>query len=66
MDPLWIFTLGLFAQLLFAARMLVQWILSEKNRQVENPTAFWILGLCGSLLFLLAFYGKDTKEAALI
>lgn len=64
MDPLWIFTLGLFAQLLFAARMLVQWILSEKNRQVENPTAFWILGLCGSLLFLL--YGWLRNDFALI
>lgn len=64
MDPLWIFTLGLFAQLLFTARMLVQWILSEKNRQVENPTAFWILGLCGSLLFLL--YGWLRNDFALI
>ena len=64
MDPLWIFTLGLFAQLLFTARMLVQWILSEKNRQVENPTAFWILGLCGSLLFLL--YGWLRNGFALI
>ena len=64
MDPLWIFTLGLFAQLLFTARMLVQWILYEKNRQVENPTAFWILGLCGSLLFLL--YGWLRNDFALI
>lgn len=64
MEPLWIFALGLFAQLLFAARMLVQWILSEKARQVENPTAFWILGLCGSLLFLL--YGWLRNDFALI
>lgn len=64
MEPVWIFALGLFAQLLFAARMLVQWILSEKNRQVENPTAFWILGLCGSLLFLL--YGWLRNDFALI
>jgi lipid-A-disaccharide synthase-like uncharacterized protein len=64
MDPLWLFALGLFAQLLFAARMLVQWLLSEKARQVENPTAFWILGLCGSLLFLL--YGWLRNDFALI
>lgn len=64
MEPLWIFALGLFAQMLFAARMLVQWILSEKNRQVENPTAFWILGQCGSLLFLL--YGWLRNDFALI
>lgn len=64
MEPLWIFALGLFAQMLFAARMLVQWILSEKARQVENPTAFWILGLCGSLLFLL--YGWLRNDFALI
>ena len=64
MEPLWIFALGLFAQMLFAARMLVQWLLSEKARQVENPTAFWILGLCGSLLFLL--YGWLRNDFALI
>ena len=39
MDQLWIFALGTLAQLLFTARMLVQWLLSEKARKVVNPTA---------------------------
>ena len=64
MDNLWIFTLGLTAQGLFAARMLVQWILSEKARKVINPTIFWILSLAGSLLFF--YYGWLRKDFALM
>ena len=64
MDQLWIFALGTLAQLLFAARMLIQWLLSEKARKVVNPTIFWILGLCGSLLYLL--YGWLRNDFALI
>jgi len=64
MDQLWIFALGTLAQLLFAARMLIQWLLSEKARKVVNPTVFWILGLCGSLLYLL--YGWLRNDFALI
>ena len=64
MDNRWIFTLGFLAQLLFASRMLVQWLASEKARKVENPTLFWILGLSGALLFLL--YGWLRNDFALI
>ena len=64
MDQLWIFALGTLAQLLFAARMLIQWLLSEKARKVVNPTIFWILGLFGSLLYLL--YGWLRNDFALI
>lgn len=64
MDARWLFALGMVAQLLFAARMLVQWLRSEKARQVENPTVFWVLGLAGSLLFLL--YGWLRNDFALI
>ena len=64
MDQLWIFALGTMAQLLFASRMLIQWLMSEKARKVENPTLFWILGLAGSLLFLL--YGWLRNDFALI
>ena len=64
MDNFWIFALGFLAQLLFASRMLIQWLRSEKARKVENPTIFWILSLCGSLLFLL--YGWLRNDFALI
>ena len=64
MDQLWIFALGTVAQLLFASRMLVQWLQSEKARKVQNPTIFWILSLAGSLLYLL--YGWLRKDFALM
>ena len=53
MDNLWIYALGLTAQGLFSARMLVQWLRSEKERKVVNPTLFWALSLAASLLFFL-------------
>lgn len=64
MEDLWIYALGLLAQGLFTARMLVQWIRSEKERKVVNPTVFWILSLMGSLLFFL--YGWLRSDFALM
>ena len=60
----WIFALGLLAQLLFASRMLVQWVLSEKERKVVNPTIFWVISLVASLLFFL--YGWLRSDFALM
>ena len=64
MDNLWIFALGLAAQGLFSARMLVQWLRSEKERKVVNPTLFWVLSLAASLLFFL--YGWLREDFALL
>lgn len=64
MENWWIFALGLFAQLLFASRMLVQWIRSERERKVVNPTVFWIISLIASLLFFL--YGWLRSDFALM
>ena len=64
MDQLGLFLLGAVAQLLFATRMLVQWLQSEKKRKIQNPTLFWTLGLCGALLFLL--YGWLRNDFALM
>ena len=64
MDNVWIYAVGFVAQGLFAARMLVQWFRSEKAHKVVNPTVFWILSLCGSLLFLL--YGWLRNDFALM
>lgn len=64
MDNLWIYALGLLAQGLFSARMLVQWIRSEKAHTVVNPTLFWVLSLAGSLLFFL--YGWLRQDFALM
>ena len=47
--------LGFSAQGLFSARMLIQWILSEKARKVVSPTIYWQLSLLASILF--SIYG---------
>ena len=47
--------IGFLAQGFFSARILVQWILSEKARRVLSPTIFWVLSLMGS--YLLCIYG---------
>lgn len=64
MNAYWIFVIGLIAQVLFSARMLVQWILSEKAHKVVNPTLFWALSLLASLLFFL--YGWLRADFALM
>lgn len=50
---LWVFAVGFIAQLLFAARMIVQWIHSEKAGKPISPVIFWQLSIIGSLIFLL-------------
>ena len=64
MDNYWIYALGLLAQGLFSARMLVQWIGSERAHKVVNPTLFWVLSLVASLLFFL--YGWLRADFALM
>jgi len=64
MENFWIFALGFVAQGLFCARMLVQWIRSEKEHKVVNPTVFWILSLVASLLFF--WYGWLREDFALM
>ena len=64
MENLWIYAIGLVAQALFSARMLVQWLRSEKAHKVVNPTLFWVLSLLGSLIFFL--YGWLRGDFALM
>ncbi len=60
----WIYALGFFAQGLFGARSVVQWILSERAGRVLSPTIFWVLSLCGSFLFLI--YGLIRHDAVIL
>ena len=64
MENLWIYAIGLLAQALFSARMLVQWLRSEKAHKVVNPTLFWVLSLLASLIFFL--YGWLRSDFALM
>jgi lipid-A-disaccharide synthase-like uncharacterized protein len=44
--------LGFFAQGLFAARFLVQWLKSERMGMSVIPMSFWYFSLFGSVLLL--------------
>ena len=63
-SPLWIYCIGFAAQVFFAARVMIQWYLSEKHRQVESPMLFWIFSLIGSLILL--GYGWLRKDIAIV
>lgn len=59
-----IFGLGFLAQGLFSARLLVQWLLSEKAKKVVSPEIFWQLSLFASLLLMA--YGILRKDLVII
>jgi lipid-A-disaccharide synthase-like uncharacterized protein len=52
--------IGFFAQAMFSARFLIQWIASEKAGRSVVPVAFWFFSIAGgSILFLYALYRQD-------
>jgi len=58
-ETFWVI-LGITAQLLFSARFLVQWIVSEKEKKSVIPVIFWYFSIAGSgLLLLYAIYRRD-------
>lgn len=59
-----IFSIGLIAQLLFSARLILQWIVSEKNKKVVTPGSFWLHSLAAS--FLLFIYGYLRNDFAIM
>lgn len=63
--PAWlIFGIGFLAQGFFSARILVQWIMSERARKVLSPTVFWVLSIAGS--YLLCIYGWLRSDFAIV
>jgi len=59
-----VYSIGFIAQLLFSARLLLQWIISEKNKKVTTPASFWIHSLAAS--FLLFIYGYLRNDFAIM
>jgi len=55
---------GVVAQLLFAARFLVQWISSERAGKSVIPFAFWVFSMGGGLMTLT--YGLVKREPVII
>ena len=59
MNKIWL-GIGFFAQLMFSARFLVQWLASERAGKSIVPLLFWYLSIGGSVLLLLyAIHRKD-------
>ncbi|MDY6801466.1 MAG: lipid-A-disaccharide synthase N-terminal domain-containing protein [Bacteroidota bacterium] len=59
-----VYIIGFVAQILFSARLLLQWIQSEKVKKVLTPVIFWQLSLIAS--FLLFVYGWIRDDFAII
>ena len=52
--------LGIYGQLLFTARFLVQWVASERAGRSVIPLAFWFFSLGGgAVLLIYALYRAD-------
>lgn len=64
MSGWFIYSIGFLAQLFFSARTIVQWVVSEKNKKVLTPAAFWVLSVFGS--FLLFIYGDFRHDFAIM
>ena len=64
MESIFTYLIGLLAQGFFSARILVQWIMSEKAKKVVNPALFWILSVAGS--WLLFIYGWIRDDFAIM
>ncbi len=54
-----IYALGFLAQICFSARLLIQWIISEKEKQVVSPYSVLVIKLIRFILtFLLRLVAK--------
>jgi lipid-A-disaccharide synthase-like uncharacterized protein len=47
--------LGLFGQVLFTGRMVVQWLVSEREKKSTVPPIFWWMSLAGSTMLMAYF-----------
>lgn len=57
-NPLVMF--GMFGQLVFMFRFIVQWYVSERRGESHIPIAFWYLSIAGALMLLsYAWMRKD-------
>lgn len=59
-----ILAIGFLAQGFFSARILVQWLLSERAKKVLSPSIFWILSIIGA--YLLCIYGWLRDDFTII
>ncbi len=55
---------GVFAQILFAMRFVVQWIASERAGRSVMPLTFWFFSMGGGVLTLI--YGIARRDGVII
>ncbi len=58
-NKLWWPALGLLGQLVFAGRMWVQWIATERKRESVVPPLFWYMSLLGGLITAVYFIWRQ-------
>ena len=59
MDKIFLY-IGLFGQLCFSMRFIIQWIYRKKKKKSVIPIAFWYFSLLGGIILLIyAIYHKD-------
>lgn len=59
MNRLWL-GLGLLGQAAFSARLIIQWLVSERAKRSVVPTAFWVFSVAGAALLLAyAIHRRD-------
>lgn len=63
-DHILIYSIGFLAQIFFSARILIQWILSERAKKVLSPSLFWVFSLAGS--YLLCIYGWLRNDFSIV
>lgn len=61
----WWTLFGLAGNGLFSARFLLQWIASERSRQIVVPPLFWHLSFWGSLIALIYAFHVDKLPVIL-
>ncbi len=59
MSSIAVYALGFLAQGFFSARMLIQWIMSERARKIVSPNIYWICSLVGSILLFIYGWLRD-------
>ena len=64
MNLAWV-ALGLGGQLVFSARLIVQWLASERERRSVVPAAFWYLSLAGGLCLTTYFIWRHDLVGVL-
>lgn len=58
-DSAWWTAVGLIGNALFSSRFLIQWLHSERQKQLIVPPVFWHLSFWGSLIALVYAFHVD-------